>query len=118
MVTTAAPIGLSNSSFFAAPSRLSGTYFFPVNTGSTKHMTNWIITDQLAKYIPSCTQPCGAPRFCVICKARMRVAMNKMQSIGANCTVDRVPHRVHHVAHDVWRKVFDRVENPEHGVDQ
>ena len=63
-------------------------YLCPVKKGMMRHIMNWIMMDQVARYMPSCTQPCGAPLLSVICRARMRVAMKSTASIGANCTVD------------------------------
>merc|ERR1719310_880423 len=85
-VTIHAPTGFSigfGSAFFE-PSRESVLYFLPVKIGRIKHIKNWIRSAQDARYMPSCAQPCGAPLFFEICSARIRVAMNRTHSIGAN----------------------------------
>merc|ERR1719181_1499093 len=89
MVTTHAPTGLetADSSAFVDPSSESVVYFFPVKSGSKRHIKNWIRSAHEAKYIPSCAHPCGAPLLSEIWRARMRVAMKSTESMGANCTV-------------------------------
>merc|ERR1719254_480684 len=42
--------------------------------------------DQVAMYIPSWVQPCGAPFQSVICKAYRRTPTNRMLNIGQNIT--------------------------------
>ena len=41
----------SSSFGFVSPSKLSGVYFWPVKTGISKHIMNWINTDHEAKYL-------------------------------------------------------------------
>merc|ERR1719390_516121 len=88
-VTIQAPTGFERgaASAFVFPSRESVWYFLPVKIGRIRHIRNCIKRAQDARYMPSCAQPCGAPLFFEICSARIRVAMNRTHSIGANCTV-------------------------------
>merc|ERR1719387_619716 len=59
----------------------------PVASGTTMHIKNCIRTAQVAMYMPSCTQPCGAPLLLVIKRARMRVPTKRIESIGQYATV-------------------------------
>merc|ERR1719456_1028632 len=57
----------------------------------SKQATNEIRTDQVAMYMPSCTQAWGAPFLSVMSKAYMRVVTNKIASMGARDNVAFAP---------------------------
>merc|ERR1719446_444765 len=48
---------------------------------------NWIKRAQVAMYMPSCTQPWGAPLLLVMRSARIRVPTKRIASIGQYATV-------------------------------
>merc|ERR1719393_55624 len=50
-------------------------------------MMNWRRMDQVAMYMPSCAQPCGAPLLFVSCRARMRVPTKRIASMGQKAMV-------------------------------
>merc|ERR1719377_109254 len=57
------------------------------HNGIKSTIMNWMRMDQVAMYIPSWHQPCGAPLFIVSCRARMRVPTKRIESMGQKAIV-------------------------------
>ena len=60
---------------------------FPVAAAVAKQTAKDSIKDQVAMYMPSCTQAWGAPFLFVSNSAYIRVVTKRIESIGANATV-------------------------------
>ena len=58
-----------------------------MHNGTQSTMRNWLRMTQVARYMPSRAQPCGAPLLPVSCRARMRVPMKRIVSIGQKARV-------------------------------
>merc|ERR1740138_30452 len=54
----------------------------------TKHITKDMRRDHVDMNMASCTHACGAPFLSVIKSAYIRVVTKRIESIGANATVD------------------------------
>merc|ERR1719281_872248 len=71
----------SSSGWWALPSMMY------VQIGIRRTIRNWRRMDQVAMYMPSWAQPCGAPLLLVSCRARMRVATKRIASMGQKAMV-------------------------------
>merc|ERR1719456_1126751 len=92
MIWTTIKAHLPDGFHFTLPSSsVSGCVAFPsmtsVHNGMRRTMRNWMRTDHVAMYIPSWAQPCGAPFQFVSVIARIRVATNRIESMGQKPSV-------------------------------
>merc|ERR1719321_1284294 len=73
---------------------------------------NWRRSAQVAMYIPSWAQPCGAPLLFVICRARMRVPTKRIASMGQKAMVPFAFHCVRDEVPLPARQLFHRGCDP------